>query len=44
LHQGCDDCQEERNKQLEKLKQMKEGVRWQIRIVAKASLMTARPC
>jgi hypothetical protein len=27
LHQGCDDCQEERNKQLEKLKQMKEGVR-----------------
>ena len=23
LHQGCDDCQEERNKQLEKLKQMK---------------------
>jgi hypothetical protein len=26
LHQGCDDCQEERNKQLEKLKQMKGGL------------------
>jgi len=23
MHQGCDDCQEERNKQLERLKQMK---------------------